>query len=338
MDVSIIIVNWNSNDFLRDCLRSICLHPPKLAFEVIVVDNASYDGSAAMVAKEFPNVIFIQSSANLGFSGANNLGYARSSGTTLLFLNPDTELLGNCVEEMHKHLRSSAKIGAVGCRLLNSDGSTQMKYIQAFPTIWNQFISAEVLMRRFPRAGLWGRTALCSGAATPFDVDVLAGSCIMIKKSVFEEVDGFNEGFFMYAEDVDLCYVVRNAGYSIQCVPSESIVHHSGKSSSNAAESHFSSIMQRESLERFFRQRHGRMYAALYRLSTLIMALVRLGLLGIVMLFHKTAGVKSSVNKWRRILAWSLSRAHWASTKRTATPTRTDGDTFGASQPADRAL
>ena len=338
MDVSIIIVNWNSSDFLRECLRSIDLCQPKLTFEVIVVDNASYDGSSAMIANEFPNVIFIQSSANLGFSGANNLGYARSSGTTILFLNPDTELLGNCVDEMHKHLRNSANVGAVGCRLLNSDGSTQMKYIQSFPTIWNQFISAEFLMRRFPRANLWGRAALCSGAATPFEVDVLAGSCIMIKRSVFEEIGRFNEEFFMYAEDVDLCYMVRKAGYSIQCLPSESIVHHSGKSSGNAAESHFSSVMQRESLERFFRQRHGRVYAALYRQSIVIIALIRLGLLGFVMLFHKTTRTQSSLNKWRKILAWSFGRAAWARTKRAAVPARTNGDAFGVSQPADRTL
>lgn len=338
MDVSIIIVNWNSSDFLRECLRSIYLHQPRLEFEVIVVDNASYDGSAAMVAKEFSNVCFIQSSANLGFSGANNLGYTKSSGAALLFLNPDTELLGNCVDEMYGHLLSCANIGAVGCRLLNSDGSTQMKYIQAFPTLWNQLISADILMRRFPRAGLWGRTALCSGTATPFDVDVLAGSCIMIKRSVFEEIGRFNEEFFMYAEDVDLCYMVRDGGYSIQCVPSETIVHHSGKSSSNAVESHFSSVMQRESLERFFRQRHGRMYAALYRQSTLITALARLGLLGFAMLFHRTARVQSSVNKWRKILAWSLGRAHWANRKRTTAPARTDGDAFAVSQPLDRSL
>src|SRR5579884_3860551 len=120
-ELSIIIVNWNSIQFLQVCLRSIYNHLRHIKFDVIVVDNASYDGSAEILRDHFPDVIFIQSNYNLGFSRANNLGYRHSSGNTLLFLNPDTELLDNGIETMYSHLHSRVDVGAVGCRLLNSD-------------------------------------------------------------------------------------------------------------------------------------------------------------------------------------------------------------------------
>src|SRR5437899_604588 len=121
MDLSIIIVNWNSATFLRACLHSIYATSATVSFEVIVIDNASYDGAEMMVRREFPNVTFIQSKSNLGFAGANNVAFASSRGRNILFLNPDTEVIGNALNVMCSALDAIPDAGAVGCKLLNSD-------------------------------------------------------------------------------------------------------------------------------------------------------------------------------------------------------------------------
>src|SRR3990172_4683046 len=265
MDLSIIIVNWNSAKYLRPCLASIYKHTRGLTFEIIVVDNASYDGSADIVRDEYPDVIFIQSERNLGFARANNLGYRQSSGSALLFLNPDTELVNDALARMVTYLNSSATVGAVGCRLLNSDLSLQTSCIQAFPTLWNQLLDAELLRRILPAWKLWGMSALSHYNGKPLEVEVVSGACIMVNRAVFEAVGPFSEEYFMYADDVDLCYLIKTAGYSVQYVGDATVIHHGGKSSASREESQFAAVMQRESRARFFRKRRGELFFWLYR-------------------------------------------------------------------------
>ena len=136
--LSIVIVNWKSADFLRKCLQSIFANASDMSLEVIVVDNASFDGSAELVEREFPGVHFVQSKENLGFAGANNLGVRSAKGRNLLFLNPDTEVIGTALERMSSFLDATPDAGAVGCKLLNTDGTVQTSCIQPFPTILNQ--------------------------------------------------------------------------------------------------------------------------------------------------------------------------------------------------------
>src|SRR5271165_5655937 len=138
MDLSIIIVNWKSVDFLRGCLASIFSPGSSLSLEVVVVDNASYDGCEEMLSREFPQVRFIQSRENIGFARACNLGFRNSTGRVVLFLNPDTKVLGNALSSMVDGLESQSHAGAIGCKLLNGDGSLQTSCIQSFPTILNQ--------------------------------------------------------------------------------------------------------------------------------------------------------------------------------------------------------
>src|SRR5450432_96179 len=163
MDLSIIIVNWNSVDFLRGCLVSICQPPQSISLEVIVVDNASYDGCDSMLAREFPRVRFIQSHENIGFARACNLGHQHSAGRILLFLNPDTKIVGNALADLVSGLDSLPDAGAIGCKLLNADGTLQKSCIQSFPTILNQCLDSEALRSRFPRSRLWGMAPLFSG-------------------------------------------------------------------------------------------------------------------------------------------------------------------------------
>jgi GT2 family glycosyltransferase len=133
-ELSIIIVNYNSADFVLACVRSICEQRCTVAYEVIVVDNASYDGCSERLAQYYPHVIFVQSQSNLGFGRANNLGARHASGEVLLFLNPDTEVRDRAVDCLYEHFQKLEKPGAVGCRLINSDGSLQKSCVQALPT------------------------------------------------------------------------------------------------------------------------------------------------------------------------------------------------------------
>jgi N-acetylglucosaminyl-diphospho-decaprenol L-rhamnosyltransferase len=137
-ELSIIIVNWNSKDFVRKCVQSIMANLMDFAFEIIVVDGASYDGCGEMLMREFPEVRFIQSDKNVGFARASNLGFEQSSGNCLLFLNPDTEVVGPAISILRTALLELDQAGIVGAKLLNTDGSVQTSCIQAFPTILNQ--------------------------------------------------------------------------------------------------------------------------------------------------------------------------------------------------------
>ena len=309
MDVSIIIVNWNSKQFLQDCIGSIERHTMGIAYEIIVVDSGSFDGCGEMLRAEFPHVRFIQSDANIGFAGANNLAYRSCNGRYLLFLNPDTELVSAAVNMMLDHLQCHPDAGAVGCKLLNRDGSIQTSCIQSFPTILNQLLNSELLRRLFPMALLWGMLPLFSLKAEPEKVEVVSGACVMLRRSVFEQIGLFSEEYFMFAEDLDLCHKAMQAGYTNHYL-SWVTVRHFGGGSTDSAPSEFSVVMMRESIWRFLRKSRGVSYGSVYRLSTLLSAVARLALL--VTLFplqrawHRTPWPRNSIKKWLAILAWSL--------------------------------
>src|SRR6185312_9935428 len=150
VELSIIIVNWRSAAFLRKCLATIYETTHAIDFETVVVDNASFDGAAEMLAAEFPQVRFVQSEKNLGFAGANNLGFRNSVGENLLLLNPDTEIIGSAIPAMLSLLRFTPDAGIIGCKLLNSDGTIQTSCVQRFPSILNQALDADYLRLKFP--------------------------------------------------------------------------------------------------------------------------------------------------------------------------------------------
>ena len=172
-ELSIIIVNYNSADFVLACVRSICEQRCTVAYEVIVVDNASYDGCSERLAQYYPHVIFVQSQSNLGFGRANNLGARHASGEVLLFLNPDTEVRDRAVDCLYEHFQKLEKPGAVGCRLLNSDGSLQKSCVQALPTVLNQVLDADWLEQLFSKSDFWGTAALYLNRIEPSKVLVV---------------------------------------------------------------------------------------------------------------------------------------------------------------------
>jgi GT2 family glycosyltransferase len=315
VDLSIIIVNWNSAAFLRKCLGTIYNTPRQIEFEVIVIDNASLDGAHQMCENEFPAAKFIESATNLGFASANNAAFEHSTGRNVLFLNPDTEILGAALETMVSTLDSTPAAGIVGCKLLNLDGSVQTSCIQTFPTVWNQLLDAEFLRSLSPHARIWGTGPLWKDSVAPVGVEVVSGACLMTKRTVFEQVGRFSTAYFMYAEDADLCYNVKQAGWSIEYLGSVQVVHHGGRSS-GVKQGRFAAVMMKQSLCEFIRLRQGGHQAALYRISMALAASMRLLLLAAALvltvgLFHPVS-IRNAAEKWFNILRWSFGLEGWA--------------------------
>jgi N-acetylglucosaminyl-diphospho-decaprenol L-rhamnosyltransferase len=315
MDISIIIVNWNSAAYVRKCLTALSCNSRELEIEVIIVDNASFDECREIVAKEFPWAIFIQSKENLGFAKANNLGAARATGAKLLFLNPDTEVVGDALSQMVSVFSQRADAGAVGCTLLNTDGSIQISCIQPFPTILNQALNAEVVLRAASKVGVWGLKPLFSNVKDITPVDAISGACLMVSKDAFSAVGGFSLDYFMYSEDIDLCHKMKQAGFVNYYISSVSVTHYGGGSSNQRKEGSYAEIQMRESVFKFLRRTRGGFYASGYRLTMFVVAIARIGLIAIfylpTMCIGRFSSRRFSFMKWVGILRWSLALEKW---------------------------
>jgi N-acetylglucosaminyl-diphospho-decaprenol L-rhamnosyltransferase len=315
LNLSIIIINWNSAAFIRKCLASVYASTKAIAVEVIIVDNASFDSAAEIVKAEFPTAKFIQSPTNLGFSRANNLGAREAQGRYLLFLNPDTEVMGDALIRMVLFLDATPDAAIAGCKLLNSDLSLQTSCVQAFPSILNQALDTEYLRRAFPNLCLWGTQALMTDGKSA-EVEVISGASLMIKSEVFEAIGQFSTNYFMYAEDADLCFKAKEAGWKNYYLSSSSVVHHGGRSSNKKPESNFASVMMRESLMEFMRIRRGSLHAVGYQVSTVVIAVLRLLLLLVAfpfnLLTHNRESLRPAFAKWVKVLRWGLRMEAWS--------------------------
>lgn len=234
IEVSFIIVNWNAEDFLEKCLASIYQQVRGLSFEVIVVDNASTDGSPEMVRENFPEVRLICSSTNLGFARGNNLGIRESRGRYLCLVNSDVEILKDCVQTMVAYLNRHAEIGMLGPRVLNPDGTLQNSY-RSFPTLWNNLTCALALPNLLPNSRLLGSLFLTFFQGDEIrPVEVITGIFWLIRRQALEEVGLLDEDFFMYSEDTDWCRRFRQKGWEIVYFCEAQIIHYGGGSSANA--------------------------------------------------------------------------------------------------------
>lgn len=315
MRVSILIVNWNSKTYLRQALRSILTTCTEMLPQVVVVDNGSFDGSAELVATEFPEVDFVQSPINLGFGRANNLGFERVQGDVVLLLNPDAELQPGALRTMLVALHNLPQVGVVGPKILNDDGSLQTSCVRAQPTPLNQALDAEVLRKWFPTWRGWGNWKAFH-ATGEVEVECLSGACMLLRADVFRKVGGFSPEFFMYGEDVDLCFKVRHLGLRLYYVPGATVVHHGGRSAASQFKK-FPIVAMREADLLVVRKWGGKRAAACYRLLMGLSALVRLPLLLLNTLarlrmgWWKAGG--ASVLKWWSIFRWSIGFERWAS-------------------------
>jgi N-acetylglucosaminyl-diphospho-decaprenol L-rhamnosyltransferase len=307
MDLSIVIVNWNSIEFTKQCIESIAAHLSGPTYEIVVVDNASSDDSCSVIRKLFPSTKLICSKQNLGFARANNLGVDHASGQLILFLNPDTLVQDDAIAKMARALTKDQNLGVIGCTLLNGDLSVQTTSIQPFPTIANQLLGLDWLKRQFPSMRVLGIRELYMDLGDKVaEVEVISGACLMIKREVFAQVGGFSVEYFMYAEEADLCYKVRKIGFKIGYLQAAKIIHFGGQST-NKREDGFADLVMRESLFRFCKKFYGTPYALLYRTVLLLSGSGRLLLmLPLLLLPSRHDQIGRAFRKWRRITAWSL--------------------------------
>lgn len=279
--------------------------------QIVVVDGGSFDGCGEMLAADFREVVFVQSNDNVGFGRANNLGFERVNSDVVLLLNPDTELKPGAVHGLLAELERNPGAGMVGPRLLNSDLTLQTS-VQALPKPIRQAFDSEILRRLLWPLRLW---------APPTDyvpdrtiaVEATSGACMLLRSSTFRLVGGFTPAYFMYAEDMDLCFKVLREGFTIYHVPSSEVIHHSGASSSSQG-STFSAVMMREALHLYMKLNHGVFYAWLYRAATGIVALLRLLILALPAAIGRSDRRfqrKLVLSRWRSVLSWSFGQQKW---------------------------
>ena len=306
MDLSVICVNWNSLQYLRECLASVYENTHGISFETIVVDNASSEQGVETLASDFPNLTVIKSADNLGFARANNLGFRHSSGQYVLLLNPDTRLVGPAINILLDNAKAIADAGIVGGKLLNTDLTIQTAAIQKFPTILNQLVTFEYLRLKWPACPLWDIAPLFVRNGGPVRVEVIPGACMLLRRDHFAKAGMFSEDYFMYGEDLDLNWKVKALGCSNYYIEDAQIVHHGGKSSSRQKVSNWSTIMMYRAMLRYYCKNHSRFYGSIYRASTAAVALARLIFLAIAFPFTDKDLCRVASAKWRTVLMWAL--------------------------------
>ena len=305
MLLSVIIVSWNARDFLEKCLRSLeaCRGPYEL--QVIVVDNASTDGSRELVERQFPQVHLISSPANLGFSKANNLGLQVSRGDYILLVNSDVELLPGCIPALVGHLQSHPRVGIAGPAMLDADRRVR-RSCRGFPTLWNTLCHAlalDYLVPRFRPFG--GYTLRYWGHDSTRLVEILGGWFWIVRRTGLAQVGGLDERFFFYAEDMDWCRQFANHGWQAAFVSSAGAIHFGG-GSSRRAPLHYYIQEQRADLQ-YWRKHHGTWQTTCYRGVCLIYHGLRLAAgAGRLLLTPRNAQVRHRAHLNAGCLWWHL--------------------------------
>lgn len=229
IDVSVIIVSWNVKEILRNCLRSIAAET-RASHEVIVIDNASRDGSAAMVQDEFPEVVLIANTDNRGFAGANNQGLAVARGRTLLLLNPDTLVVDGAIDKTLAFADARPGIGCVGCQVFYDEAMTTIQLTCfRFPSLLNVFLAISQLAALFPRSRFFARERMpWWDRTTEREVDVVSGMYMHVPRAVLDAIGPLDDAYFVYAEEADWCYRMARAGFPRVFTPSARIIHLEG--------------------------------------------------------------------------------------------------------------
>jgi GT2 family glycosyltransferase len=272
IDLSIVVVSWNTRELLAQCLDSVVQSQGVGEMELLVVDNASADGSVQMVRERFPQARLLVNKENVGFARANNQAIRQANGRYVLLLNPDTRLLPDALAQLVCFMESEPGAGAAGARLLNPDGSLQPSCSPA-PTLSREWWYLFHLDRLRPYSRYPMRHWDVQSVR---EVDVVQGAAMILRRDVLAQIGLMDEGYFMYSEEVDLCDRVREAGWRIYWVPQAQVVHYGGQSTRQAAREMFLRLYEGKLL--YFRKRHGRSAARLYKLVLLAAALVRLTL------------------------------------------------------------
>lgn len=301
MDLSIIIVNWNTKKLLVECLDSIYRSPQNIEYDIWVVDNASTDGSSELVRERYPEVNLIANEVNIGFARANNLAYQQCTGKNILLLNPDTVVEPHAIEKLIQFLNQKANAGMVGPRLLNPDGTLQ---VSAFPvpTLSKEFWRLFHLDNFIPYAKYPIETW---DTGSVREVDTLLGACMLIRRETLGESSIFDEEYFIYSEEVDLCTRLKKDGWHLYWLPSSVVIHHGAQSTQQVAEEMFLKLYAGKVL--YFRKHHSKVAVFLYKLILLLAAMSRILLTPLAWVEKPIKRDEHLVlsNYYRRLL-WSL--------------------------------
>jgi N-acetylglucosaminyl-diphospho-decaprenol L-rhamnosyltransferase len=303
VDLTIIIVSWNVCDLLRRCLQSIT--PDGSRWEIVVVDNGSTDGSTEMVRAEFPHVHLVTNSENRGFTAANNQGLALGQGRYLLLLNPDTEVVGDALAVMAHYMDEHPEAGVVGPQLRYPDGSLQSSR-RRFPTFATALVESTVVQEWWRDNRILRRYYLADSADNAVQqVDWIVGACLLVRRQVYEQIGGLDEGFFMYSEELDWCRRIKGAGWEIVYLPAAVVIHHEGKSSEQVVPARH--IYFQSSKVHYFRKHHGPFQAEVLRWFLLATYAYQLGREGVKWLMgHKRPLRAERMRAYRQVLRSGL--------------------------------
>ncbi|MEL7466311.1 MAG: glycosyltransferase family 2 protein [Pseudomonadota bacterium] len=259
VDVSVVIVNWNTAEMTAACLASVFESLKGAAAEVIVVDNASEDGSAEMIAARFPAAALIANGDNRGFAAANNQGFEIAHGSYVLLLNSDTLVHGDAIRQSIRYLEANADVGAMGCRVLNTDGTVQ-RTCGMFPTLLNQALLAAGL-HKVKRPRFFGRQFIADWERdSERAVEAISGCYLLARREAMEAVGPLDEAFFFFGEETDWCRRMRDKGWRLMFAPVGEITHHGGASARKL--NHRRDVLLSEALVRLH-LKHGGVLAAI---------------------------------------------------------------------------
>ncbi|GHV72145.1 glycosyl transferase [Spirochaetia bacterium] len=230
MDVSIIIVNYNTKQLLYNCLMSIYEQTKDIDFEIIVSDNGSIDGSNEMIHMDFPHVILIKNNSNLGFGTANNIGAKAAKGKYLFFLNSDTIILNNAIKVLVDYLESNAKAGVCGGNLFDENKKPTFSYEMFLPSVIREI---NIFLKLAIEKILFRENSRFNHTNNPKKVGYISGADLLIRTDLFRRLNGFDPDFFMYYEETELTYRVKKVGYKVYNIPQAHILHLEGKSLSD---------------------------------------------------------------------------------------------------------
>ncbi len=231
VDLSIIIVNYNVKEFLQNLLESIYKATERLSAEIIIVDNASDDGSQEIIKQKYPSVILIENKENIGFGKANNQALQIAKGKFIVLINPDTIVKENTFEKLIEFFDRTPSAGLAGCKILNPDGSLQLACRRSFPGPWTSFTKVFGLSSLFPKSKLFAKYNLTYlDENKTYEVDAISGAFMMMRREVYEKIGGFDPAFFMYGEDLDFCYRTQQAGFKVYYFHETEVIHFKGES------------------------------------------------------------------------------------------------------------
>lgn len=272
--LSIVIVTWNGKRYALECLESLHANSVGVPVEIIVVDNASTDGTPEAIRARFPDVNLVENRDNLGFAKANNIGMALSRGRYLSLINSDVVVPRGCLDRMLAVMEANQSVGIMGPRMLCPDGSVGLSVMQ-LPTVWNTLCAALALNSAFPKSRMFAGFSIRSDAiSTPMDVQVVTGWFWMVSRTALQQVGGLDERFFMFGEDIDWCHRFLKAGWRVVYCGEAEALHYGGGSSADAP-ARFYVEMRRANLQ-YFRKHHGALGMAGYSLVIGVHELARI--------------------------------------------------------------